>query len=154
MMLMKKEREEGERSRHRHGLPTLMLLRKRLSRSQSVACADVQAGGFKALAGSAPAKNLPNGQTLWSVSQDGSNETRKNRVHVETLALRENAVTQEYRLNASVSRVCPCQSHSEYRLNLIAASFSGQRVPVLRVTGLFVQCLVVDLELFMGKWRS
>ena len=73
-----------------------MLLRKRLSRSQSVACADVQAGAFKALAGSAPAKkNLPNGQTLWSVFQDGSNETRKNRVHVETLALRENAVTHE-----------------------------------------------------------
>ena len=35
---------------------TLVLLRKRLSRSQSVACAEVQAGAFKALAGLAPTK--------------------------------------------------------------------------------------------------
>ena len=54
-----------------------MLLRERLLRSQSVACAEVPAGAFKALAGSAPTKNLPNGETLWSVFQDGSNETTK-----------------------------------------------------------------------------
>ena len=46
-------------------------------RSQSVACAEVQAGAFKALASLAPTKNLPNGQTLWCVFQDESNETRK-----------------------------------------------------------------------------
>ena len=76
-------------------------------------------------------KNLPNGQTHWSVLQDGSNETRKKkRVHLEILALRENAVTQEYRLNVSVSTVCPYAS-----LTRSTASFSGQKVPVFGVTG-------------------
>ena len=56
----------------------------------------------------------------WRVERDHTK-----RVHVETHAFRENAVTQEYRMNASVSRVRPCQPHSVYRLNLIAASFSG-----------------------------
>ena len=58
-----------------------MLLREPLSRSQTVACAEVHAGAFKALASLAFMKNLLNGQTLWSVFQDGSNET-KTRVHV------------------------------------------------------------------------
>ena len=77
----KRERQR-EKRKHRHGPQTLMLLREPLLRSQSVACAEVQAGAFKALAGLAPTKNLPDGQTLWSVFQDGSNETRKTRVRV------------------------------------------------------------------------
>ena len=63
MIEKKMERErQRERRKHRHGLPTLMLLREPLSRSQSVACAKVQPGAFKALASLALAKkNLPNG---------------------------------------------------------------------------------------------
>ena len=89
-----KERER-DRDRGTERPQTLVLFRKRRSRSQSVACAEVQAGAFKALACLAPRKNLPNGWTLWSVFQDGSNETRTN------------AVPQEYRLNASFYRVLP-----------------------------------------------
>ena len=52
----KRQRErQRERRKHRHGPQTLMLLREPLSRSQSVACAEVQAGAFKALPGSAAA---------------------------------------------------------------------------------------------------
>ena len=63
-----KERErEGERGRERQkereaeskrerDPKTHVLLRERLLRSQSVACAEVRAGAFKALAGQAPTK--------------------------------------------------------------------------------------------------
>ena len=57
-----------------------MLFREPLSRSQSVACAEVQAGAFKALAGSAPAKKTC--LTVRLFGQDGSNETVKKSVHV------------------------------------------------------------------------
>ena len=80
-----RERERKRERKHRHGPPTLVLLREPLSRSQSVACAKVQAGAFKALASLAPAKkNLLDGQTLWSVFQEASNETekKKNAWHV------------------------------------------------------------------------
>ena len=59
-----------------------MLLRKRLLRSQSVACAEVQAGAFKALAGLAPTKNLPNGETLWFRVSRRVERDQKKRVHV------------------------------------------------------------------------
>ena len=49
---------QREKRKHRHGPQTLMLLREPLLRSQSVACADVQAGAFKALAGLATTKKL------------------------------------------------------------------------------------------------
>ena len=71
-----RERQRKKR-KHRHGPQTLMLLREPLLRLQSVAFAEVQAGAVKALAGLAPTKKLPDSQTLWSVFQDGSNETRK-----------------------------------------------------------------------------
>ena len=41
-----KKRRDGE-AKHRHGPQTLMLLREPLSRSQTVACAEVQASAFK-----------------------------------------------------------------------------------------------------------
>ena len=51
-MKMKKGVREGEREREE----------RKLSRSQTVACAEVQASAFKTLARLAPAKkNLPNG---------------------------------------------------------------------------------------------
>ena len=56
------EEEEGDatgkKTTQTWSQKTLMLFREPLSRSQSVACAEVQARAFKALAGSAPAKKL------------------------------------------------------------------------------------------------
>ena len=52
-----RKKREGDRKTERE---RVMLLRKRLLRSQSVAC-DVQAGAFKELAGLAHQENLPNG---------------------------------------------------------------------------------------------
>ena len=52
-----KKRRDGE-AKHRHGPQTVVLLREPLSRSQTVACAAVQAGAFKALASLAPPKKL------------------------------------------------------------------------------------------------
>ena len=75
-------------------------------------------------------KNLLNGWTLLVPVSRRVARDQKKRVHVETLAIRENAVTQEYRLNASVYRVRPCQPPSEQHLNLIAASLSDQWAPV------------------------
>ena len=77
----KKKERKRQRGRERH--QTLMLLRKRLSRSQSVACAEVQASAFKALAGSAPTKKLA--QRLDSfvrVSRRVERDQKKKRVHV------------------------------------------------------------------------
>ena len=54
-IVIRKKREERP--------PTLMLLRKRLLRSQSVARAEVQAGAFKELAGLAPTQKKPAQQT-------------------------------------------------------------------------------------------
>ena len=90
MMMMKRrerrrqrdgEREErdGKRKKQRERHQTLMLLRKRLSRSQSVACAEVQAGAVKALAGC----SIPKKKTCLSVRlfgpclKTGRKETRK-----------------------------------------------------------------------------
>ena len=50
------KKRQRERPKHRHGPPILMLLREPFSRSQSVACAKVQAGAFKALASLARVK--------------------------------------------------------------------------------------------------
>ena len=82
----KREREkkrQRERRKHRHGPPTLMLLREPLSRSQSVACAKVQAGAFKALASLAPAKkkNVRRLDSLVRVSRRVERDQKK-RVHV------------------------------------------------------------------------
>ena len=52
------EREGEKRRDGRHGPQTLMLLREPLSRSQTVASAEVQAGAFKALAGSSTHKKI------------------------------------------------------------------------------------------------
>ena len=52
----RERKRQRERRKHRHGPPTLVLLREPLSRSQPVACAKVQAGAFKALASLALAK--------------------------------------------------------------------------------------------------
>ena len=103
----RKRNRQRERQRGRERHQTLMLLRKRLSRSQSVAC---------------PRRRLARGDTCTS------RERRHPRVP----------------LDASGYRVC---------LNLIEASFSGQRVPCFAPNGdCSVQCLVVDLELLIGKW--
>ena len=123
----KRERERKKRETH-----TLVFLRKRLLRSQSVACAKVQA--FKALQFGTQKKLAQRLDSLVRVSRRVERDQKKF-MYVETLALWENAVTQDYRLNASVCWVRPCQLPSEYHLNLIAASFSGKSVCVLRPTG-------------------
>ena len=82
-----------------------------------------------------PQKNLPTVRLFGPCFKTGRKRPEKNACNVETLALRENAVTQEHRLNASVYRVRPSQPPSKHHLNLITASFSGLWVPVLRPTG-------------------
>ena len=54
----RKNERKRERQRERENPQTLVRLRKRLLRTQSVACAEVQAGAFKALVGLAPTKKL------------------------------------------------------------------------------------------------
>ena len=69
------EREERDRGRERP--QALMLLRKRLLRSQSVA--DVQVSAFKALTGSAPAKQTAQRlDSLVRVSRRVERDQKKN----------------------------------------------------------------------------
>ena len=64
----------GGRERHQ----TLMLLRKRLSRSRLLMPRSKQALSRRLQVPAPTKKNLLNGETLWSVFQDGLNETREN----------------------------------------------------------------------------
>ena len=73
----RKTKMQRERSKPRHGPQTLTLLRE-VTLEITIGCAMVQAGAFKALAGSAPTKNLPNGlDSLVCGSRKVERENRK-----------------------------------------------------------------------------
>ena len=123
----RKKTEKRDRGEIRgRGTP---ILRKRLLRPQSVACAEVQAGAFKALAGLAPVKTFPNCWALWSVFKDGSNETRKNAcIWRSSCRARHNVAgdMSSELCRRSTLRVCRGVFVTAVSISLVRRHFSGR----------------------------
>ena len=141
-----KEREtkrQRERSTCRHGPQTLMLLREPVSRSQSVACPSRRFQGAHRFQHPQKKKNLLNGQTLWSVLQDGwKRDQKKKRACGDTCTSRERRhprVPLERERLQGLSVPASLGVTLEFDRSFIV----WPEGPVLRPTGVF-----------MGKWRS
>ena len=108
----------------------------------------VRAGAFKAVAGSSTHKKrlAQRSDSLVRVSRRVEKRPQKKRVHVE------NAVTQGYRLNASVYRVCPCQPRSEYHIELDRSFFFWPEGPCFATDG---DCSSnASLSISSSSWES
>ena len=122
-MMTRAEKEgEGKRKReHRHGPPTFMLLREPLSRSQSVACAKVQAGAFKARASLAPAKKLA--QRLDSLVRVSRRVEKRS----------ENSVHVSCSITGGARNGRYARTHVKHlRMNPVVHAFSGSRADTVR----------------------